>query len=178
MLRKRGTWIAALITLTVAPRYATACAGCFAPDVSVILGAGAAALLPSDVGIAIPVTDAAPTRFVLGWFWQIPIGADGLFRGSGHHRVVPAVDLLPHAGGASVRGRLGYRYGRRHAFGGAAIGIDGDGMTLSPEVGVKFLHVYSNDAIDASLHLLARADIAPDTGHVRGATVLLGWNLF
>jgi hypothetical protein len=31
---------------------------------------------------------------------------------------------------------------------------------------------------DPSMHLLARAEIAPDSGEVRGGTVLLGWNLF
>ena len=89
------------------------------------------------------------------------------------------MDLLPHSDGADWRGRLGYRYGRRWAFGGVGVGIDGAGANLSPELGVKFAHGNrADDDVDLSLHLLARAEIVPDTGHVRGATVLLGWNLF
>jgi len=51
---------------------------------------------------------------------------------------------------------------------------------LSPELGVKFLHAEGpskSDGVDMSLHLLARAEIAPDAAAVRGVTVLLGWNL-
>ena len=32
--------------------------------------------------------------------------------------------------------------------------------------------------VDPSLHLVARAEVAPESGQVRGATILLGWNLF
>jgi hypothetical protein len=79
----------------------------------------------------------------------------------------------------SWRGRLGYRYGRRHIFAGAGFGVDGAGLNLSPELGVKFAHdSRGDDEFDASLHLLARAEIAADSGHVRGATILLGWNIF
>ena len=54
--------------------------------------------------------------------------------------------------------------------------VDGSGVSLSPELGVKFAHAAeSHREVDASLHVLARAHIAPDG--VRGATVLLGWNL-
>jgi hypothetical protein len=79
----------------------------------------------------------------------------------------------------SARGRIGYRYGRRWAFGGVGVGLDGAGGHLSPELGVKFAHAEDGDgAIDLSSHLLARAEIAPDSGGIRGATVLLGWNVF
>lgn len=148
-------------------------------DVAPALAASAAALLaPGDIGVAVPVAETAPSRFVLSWSWQIPVAgiADDH---AARHRVVPEVNLLPHSGGADWRGRLGYRYGRRHMFAGAGIGIDGAGLNLSPEIGVKFLHADARDKqIDASMHLLARAEIAPESGGVRGATVLLGWNLF
>ena len=32
--------------------------------------------------------------------------------------------------------------------------------------------------LDLSLYLLARAEIEPESGHLRGGTVLLGWNFF
>jgi hypothetical protein len=96
------------------------------------------------------------------------------------HRVVGGVDLLPRPDGASWRGRLGYRYARRHAFAGAGFGIDGVGLHLSPELGVKFMHAdKGNDCVfDPALHLLVRAEKKPEKANLRGATVLLGWNLF
>lgn len=162
-----------LTALVIAPR-ANACV-----NGEMLAFAGAAALLtPGDLGVAVPATDASPSRFVLSWSWQIPVA--GIDDGNlARHRIVPEVDLLPHSGGASWRGRLGYRYGRRHLFAGAGVGLDGAGFNLSPEVGIKFLHAEkSEDEFDASLHLLARAEIAPDSGQLRGGTVLLGWNLF
>jgi hypothetical protein len=64
-------------------------------------------------------------------------------------------------------------------FAGAGVGVDGAGLNLSPELGVKFLHGDTNNhEIDVSMHLLARAEIAPESGNLRGATVLLGWNVF
>ena len=118
-------------------------------------------------------------RLVVGWSWQIPLGGDGADYPT-RHRIVPAVDLLPRSDGATWRGRLGYRYARRHLFAGAGVGIDRAGVNLSPEVGVKFLHLEApgDPDMDLSMHLLARAEIAADTGHLRGGTILLGWNLF
>lgn len=162
-----------LTALVIAPR-ANACF-----DVGAGIAAGAVALLtPGDLGVAVPAADASPSRMVISWSWQLPVA--GISDGHvARHRVVPEVDLLPHSGGASWRGRLGYRYGRRHLFAGAGVGFDGAGFNLSPEVGVKFLHAEKEDEeFDASMHLLARAEIAPDSGQVRGGTVLLGWNLF
>ena len=146
-------------------------------DGTEIVLVGATALLaPSEFGAAISSAGPSADRVVLGWSWQVPISAGTLIR----HRLVGGVDLLPHSGGASWRGRLGYRYGRRHAFGGAGVSVDGSGINLSPELGVKFLHAEpsssSHDEMDLSLHLLARAEIAPDSGHLRGGTILLGWN--
>jgi hypothetical protein len=146
-------------------------------DPAVFLGGAAMMLSPSEAGMtAAWSAEASSNRFVLGWSYQF-----ALDESQPRHRIVPSVDLLlSHREGASWRGRLGYRYGRRHAFGGAGIGIDGAGWSVSPEVGVKFAHLdLGNDAtIDPSLHLLARADIAPASGGVRGATILVGWNLY
>jgi len=164
-----------LLTL-LAPAAAKA-DGPFAPDGKLVLVLGAAFVLPSEVGVAIPRADASRANFVLGWSWQLPFsGSFGDY--TLNHRVVGALDLLPHADGADWRGRIGYRYGRRHAFVGVGVGIDGAGANLSPELGVKFAHADTSERdIDMSLHLLARAEMTPSSG-VRGATILLGWNLF
>jgi hypothetical protein len=139
--------------------------------------AAGAVLLPSEYGVAIPTADAAGTNFVLGWSLQIPVSA-WFGDHTMSHRVVGGLDLLPHADGADWRGRVGYRYAGRHAFAGLGVAIDGAGGSLSPELGLKFLHADKADYdIDMSLHLLARAEIAPESGHVRGATILFGWNL-
>jgi hypothetical protein len=139
-----------------------------------LLPFGVAGLLgPSEVGVTTSGADPATRRLVLGWSYQFP--ADDRSR----HRVVSSVDLVVHDG-AAWRGRLGYRYGRREAFAGGGLGVDGSGLTLSPEIGVKFLHLAQeqSDGLDASLHLLVRADVAPETGRIRAATILLGWNLY
>ena len=50
------------------------------------------------------------------------------------------------SGAAVNAGRLGYRYGRRHAFAGAGLGIDSAGANVSPEVvvvGYCDMHVYA-----------------------------------
>jgi hypothetical protein len=128
-------------------------------------------VLPGDVGVAVPTADPSAARLVIGWSFQIPLEHEL------RHRLVPSLDLIPQSGPA-VAGRLGYRYARRHAFAGAGVGLDAAGVNLSPEIGVKFAHAERDrDSIDLSLHLLVRAAIAPDSGRVRGATVLLGWNL-
>jgi len=142
------------------------------------VAAGAAAiLLPSEFGAA--ASDPASPRLVIGWSWQIPLHWSP-FSELEHHRVVSTIDLLPRADGASWRGRLGYRYDRNHVFGGAGVGLDGVGVNLSPEIGVKFAQILDEPraGLEISLHLLARAEIAPESGRVRGATFLLGWNLF
>src|SRR5262249_22543542 len=127
---------------------------------AIVIGGALALLTPGDIGVALPAADAASPGLVLGWSWQIPLSSEGL-DAPAHHRLVPSVDLLPHSGGASWRGRLGYRYGRRHLLAGAGVGIDGAGVNLSPEIGVKFLHAdkESGDGIDFSMHLLGRAEI-------------------
>jgi hypothetical protein len=178
--REAGRWIAVVggLLMVLAPAAAKA-DGPFVPDGKLLLALGAAFVLPSEVGVAIPTADASSASFVLGWSWQVSV-SECFGEHTQRHRLVGAVDLLlSNADGADWRGRFGYRYGRRWAFGGVGVGVDGAGASLSPEMGVKFAHY--NDAnrdIDTSLHLLARAEIAPETGHVRGATILLGWNLF
>jgi hypothetical protein len=178
---RTGTWIAAVggLLIGLAPAAAKADAPAFPFEENVALALGAAvALVPSEVGVAIPTADASSANFVLGWSWQLPISL-WFPDSTTNHRVVAGVDLLPHSDGADWRGRIGYRYGTRWVFGGVGVGLDAAGASLSPELGVKFGHAEDHDRdIDLSFHLLGRAEIAPDTGHVRGATVLLGWNVF
>jgi hypothetical protein len=177
---RTGTWIVAgaglLGTLLAAGR---ADAYSYYPDGMVEAVAAGAVLLPSEFGVVVPTEDASTSRFVLGWSLQFPVSM--LFPDpTTDHRVVAGVDLLPQ-GGTSWRGRLGYRYGSRHVFGGAGVGLDGSGANLSPELGVKFLHGESEsrggDGVDLSLHLLARAELASGSNPLRGVTVLFGWNI-
>jgi hypothetical protein len=174
--RKRRRWIAAGALLAALAPGARARA-CVTEGQAVAFGVGAL-LVPSDIGVAVPTANPSVANLVLGWSWQLPLlGVDAP---STRHRIAGGVDVLPHSNGASWRGRLGYRYGRHHVFAGAGVGADGAGVNLSPEIGLKFMNDDdgSDHSIDPSLHLLARAEIAPESGHVRGATVLLGWNLF
>lgn len=171
--------VSGLLTVLL-PAAAKADAPAFPFDEEIVVAVGAAALLvPSDVGVAVPTANASAANFVLGWSVQFPFSM-GFHDASTHHRIVGGLDLLPHADGADWRGRLGYRYGRRHVFGGLGVAIDGAGGSLSPELGVKFGHAEDRDvdAIDLSFHLLARAEIAPESGRVRGTTILLGWSCF
>jgi hypothetical protein len=124
---------------------------------------------PSEFGVA--ASDPSNPRLAIGWTWQIPVV---IFMDNPpawseliHHRVVLAADLLPQDG-PSWRGRFGYRYDRSHLFAGAGVGVDRAGVNLSPEVGVKFLQ-----AVDEPKY----AEIAPDSGRLRGCTFYLGWNL-
>ena len=135
---------------------------------------------PSDAGVT--MSDPVSGHALIGWSWQIPLKIfanqypDDLL----HHRIVPGFDLVPGAGpGASWRARLGYRYDRSHLFGGAGVDANGASFNLSPEIGVKFLHVMEEPdaAVDMSLHLLARGEIAFGSRPLRGVTFLLGWNL-
>jgi hypothetical protein len=136
-------------------------------------------LVPGDVGIA--ASDPANPRLLIGWSYQIPLPlftANAAASDLIHHRLVPAVELLP-TGSVAWRGRFGYRYDRNHAFGGLGVGVDRSGVNVSPELGVKFLQVLYEPGwgIEMSLHLLARVEIDAETGHPRGGTFLLGWNL-
>jgi hypothetical protein len=176
--RSHGKWIGAALALVAAVIPAAPADASLTPfgdedTVNLILvGVGALALvIPGDIGVAVPASGASNGRFVLGWSVQIPVEPDM------RHRIVPSLDLLV-GDGTSWRGRLGYRYARRYLLAGAGVGLDGAGVDLSPEVGVRFLHAGrpSEDA-DISMHLLARAEIDPGSGRLRGGTFLLGWNL-
>jgi hypothetical protein len=179
-IRRTGRWVAAVAGLLVAS-HAGDCPA-HGPDdtTELIIIAVTAAILPAETGMAVPADGSGP-RFVLGWSWQLPFNVligEGSFRErTFRHRVVAGVDWLPHPENA-WRGRVGYRYGRRHVFGGAGVGVSGAGASLSPELGVKFLHAGDDEGPDLSWHLLARIDLAADSGHVRGATILVGWNVF
>jgi hypothetical protein len=175
--RHQGKSIAAAVALAAALAPAARADACIDEGTAVLLGIGAL-LTPADIGVAVPAAAASSPRLVIGWSWQIPLTGGALDTHPGRHRVVPEVDLLPLPAGVSLRGRFGYRYARRHLFAGAGVGLDGAGPNLSPELGVRFAHFNTgDDDIDTSMHLLARAELAPETG-VRGATILLGWNLF
>jgi hypothetical protein len=172
--RQPGRWIVVAAGLMVAAHASQARACGYEEVIVPALAIGF--LAPSDVGVALPAADPSSPRFVLGWSWQIPIGGSANLT---RHRLVPGADLLLGHDSASWRGRLGYRYGRRHVFAGAGVGLDGAGPNLSPELGVKFGHGNTGDRdFDPSLHLVARTEIAPESGRVRGATILLGWNMF
>jgi hypothetical protein len=129
-------------------------------------------ILPSEAGVTV---SSAETSFIFGWSAQLPFAGDAL----SHRGVADLSFVVRSSGVSSVRARLGYRYGGRHVFGGAGVGIESAGITASPELGVKFAHADHayTDGIDTSLHLLARADVAPSTRHL-STTILLGWNLF
>jgi len=175
-----GKWIAAVgavLTVTAAPIQKARALDY--EDLFIPIAVGVL-IAPGDIGVALPPDDAGSSRFVVGWSWQIPIPIDPTWSSEAalRHRIIPSVDLLLGDGGARWRGRFGYRYARRALFGGAGVGIDGATLTLSPELGVKFAHGGgSHEDIDPSLHLLARADVALESGHLQGVTILFGWNL-
>lgn len=55
--------------------------------------------------------------------------------------MVGGVDILGAPGGPFFRGRLGYRYARDRLIVGVGPELDARGASLSPELGVKFLHI-------------------------------------
>jgi hypothetical protein len=159
---------------------AVALAGGFSPraeasgdGVIPVLAAGA--LLPSEAGATMTTTSDPRAKAVLGWSWQLALG-DDLFDAARRHHLVGGVNLLPGPGGKSWDARLGYRYSLGDLFVGAGPAVGARGISLSPEVGFKFAHGYNFYSIDPALHVLARADVAPDG--LRGVTLLLGWSVF
>jgi hypothetical protein len=62
------------------------------------------------------------------------------------------------------------------------MGLDATGLSFSPEIGVRFAHFLDGGAhrsgLDPAMHLLARADVAVESGQFRGGALFLGWNLF
>jgi hypothetical protein len=172
--RRKSIAASAALLAVFAP--AAAAHACVPEGAAVALLLGAV-VVPSEVGFAVPTADPSIAKFVLGWSWQLPV--TGFGSETTRHRLVGGVDLIPLSSGASWRARAGYRYARRHVFVGAGVGADGAGANLSPEIGVKFLHVLEEPdaAVDMSLHLLARGEIAFGSRPLRGVSFLLGWNL-
>lgn len=166
LIRRCGFAVVALVLVACVSSRAEA--NCALPPVLLLVP-----LLPSEAGV--DVSRAGDVNGVIGWSWQLALAQDP-FRAANRHRIVTGVDLLVGPDGVSGRGRIGYRYALGDFFAGVGPAVDGSGVSLSPELGVKFAHAAeSHREVDASLHVLARAHIAPDG--VRGATVLLGWNL-
>lgn len=141
----------------------------YAPLLAVLVILGAA--IPSEFGAFVPDRDA---KFLLGWAWQVPLPM------APHHRIIGGVDYIFGDVADHARGRIGYRYDRRYLIGGVAAAFDNDGMSWSPEVGVKFLHFDADkDALaDPSLHVLVRANVAATFDRFIGLTILLGWSIF
>lgn len=132
--------------------------------------------LPAHVGADVRPDGDSPARVVVGWSYQIPLGHARLIdqlTDPSPHRFVFGGDLLL-GGGTGGRARLGYRFSTDRLFAGAGVAGTTAGLTLSPEVGVKFAHFGYNE--QSSLHLLARAEIEPDLRRVRATTIVLGWN--
>jgi hypothetical protein len=138
-------------------------------DFLVVLGI-VALIAPSEIGTLIHDGRA---DFVLGWSWQVPITRS--FR----HRLVGGLDWAPWTPDHHFGQRLGYRLGARDFLAGMGVAHDNSNTTLSPEVGLRFVHGSGGDRqLDVSLHILVRIDVAPALGAFRTATVFLGWNLF
>ena len=139
-------------------------------EVARVVGLGIAAIIaPSETGVL--VASDGP-RFVLGWSWQVPV------TGSFRHFVVGGFNLVPDGGDHRFEGRLGYRFAPNRLFGGLGIaGFYGTGPNWSPEIGVKIAR-WGNDNPATAVHLLARAEIAPELNQIRGASLLLGFTVF
>jgi hypothetical protein len=159
--------VALAAVLSVSGRAAANCAG---PELIPI--AAAVALAPSEAGASIATDGQSRSKGLIGWSYQVPVGHMKPDDEMSRHRVVAGFDLLLGNGGAGARGRVGYRYDTGRLLVGAGPAIDHRGLTLSPEVGVKFLHMESNGP---SLHAIARAQVG-ESG-LQGVTVMLGWNI-
>jgi hypothetical protein len=159
-----------VVAVMVAPR-AYACVDSAAMAAMVV-----GAVIPSELGTTTTRAPGQASKVVIGWSWQVPVQLGE----STYHRAVLGLDLEPGPGAVAWRGRAGYRYMRRHAFAGIGGSLFRGGVTLSPEIGLKFAHAMpkSLDQIDPSLHLLARLEVAPQSGELRAATLLFGWSLF
>jgi hypothetical protein len=139
-----------------------------------------ALVAPSEIGVVFPQhVGQNGADFALGWSWQIPIPVGPGKLAESRHHLVGGFDYLPADDSSHLHGRAGYRYDRRYWFAGLAAGIDGDGFSWSPEVGIKFLNALPpTEAVSPSLHLLVRADVAPGLDSLRSVSVLLGWSIF
>jgi hypothetical protein len=171
---RAAAWRIALVTLVVGVMLERpAVANCVVPGEVIAVGA-AALVAPAHVGADVPVGGDGANRAVIGWSYQVPVSSEGPFAEGAPHRMVLGGDLLI-GGGVGGRGRVGYRYATRWLFGGAGVGFNSAGLTLSPEVGVKFAHFSAGDA--GSLHVLVRGEVALDFQQLHTATIALGWNV-
>jgi len=151
------------VVLSVSTRAAAACAG---PElIPIAIGV---ALLPSEAGAAIATDGVSPSRALLGWSYQVPFAP---FDDVSRHRIVGGVDLLLGSDGASWRGRLGYRFNVGHFLAGLGPELDSRGVSLSPELGLRFRH---DSEEGPGIHVITRAQLTPEG--VRGATLMLGWS--
>ncbi len=135
---------------------------------------------PSEIGVVFPHDSQQTVEFVLGWSWQVPIptiSSNDLL--ASRHHLAGSVDYVPADAGPHVRGRVGYRYDRRHWFAGLAVEHAGNGLGWSPEVGVKFFNFRpAIQTVSPSLHILVRADVATGLDSFRDVVVLFGWSVF
>lgn len=138
-----------------------------APTPLRIFGTVVLLLAPSDIGV---LSSEDGVDLALGWSGQLPIGRP--------HRIVAGFDLNPTSEHHFARARLGYRYAWRYPFIGGGVTFDGSGTTVSPEIGIRFLHSEpSVGEANPALHLLTRFDLMPLTD-VQAVTVLFGWTWF
>jgi hypothetical protein len=135
----------------------------------------ASTTLPSELGADLAVGGTSRSRGVLGWSWQVPL-SPRLWAVESRHRAVVDVDMLASGDSVSWRGRLGYRYARHRFFGGVGPALDAGGVTVSPELGFKFLLTSPDDHDSGfALHALVRAGL--DTSGFQTVTLTLGWNV-
>jgi hypothetical protein len=146
------------------------------PAPVVILGLFA----PSEIGVVFPHDSQQTVELALGWSWQVPIptiSSNDLL--ASRHHLAGGVDYVPADAGPHLRGRVGYRYDRRHWFAGPAVEHAGNGLGWSPEVGVKFFNFRAaTQTASPSLHVLVRADVATGLDSLRDVVVLFGWSVF
>ena len=123
-------------------------------------------LIPSEVGARI--IDGRG-QFVLGWSGQLPIRE--------HHHIIGGLTLDPSGGSHLLEARVGYRYGGLGPlFGGLGLGLDGTGLTWSPELGVNLVP-FQEISKSGGVHILVRGEVAPELSQFRAVTVLLGWTI-
>jgi len=91
--------------------------------------------------------DGTGANVALGWALQLPVSH------SLRHRIAGGLDWVPTSEDHHFRGRIAYRFGRRHFFTGLGPAFDHAGTTWSPELGVKFAHAESaEEQLDLCKH--------------------------
>ena len=120
-------------------------------------------VMPSDIGF---FTSNQRPDVTLAWSWQIPVTE------SRRHRVLIGLDWIPTSKTDLARARLGYRYANKNLIAGLALAYARGDTTWSPEIGLRF-----GPERRADIHLLARAEIPVAFDGLRGAALLLGWDM-